>query len=60
MPDSNVVLYPGELLLPADRSSLTEWACVACDQFTSQPRYWEDVRRFVGNRMLPQRSSSAH
>ena len=49
MPDSNVVLYPGELLLPADRSSLTEWACVACDQFTSQPRYWEDVRRFVGN-----------
>lgn len=49
MPDSNVVLYPGELLLPADCSSLTEWACVACDQFTSQPRYWEDVRRFVGN-----------
>ena len=37
MPDSNVVLYPGELRLPADRSSLTEWACVACDQFTAQP-----------------------
>lgn len=48
MPDSNVVIYPGELLLPADRSGLTEWACVACDQFTSQPKYWEDVRRFVG------------
>ena len=45
MPDSNVVIYPGELLLPADRTSLTEWACVACDQFTSQPKYWEDVRR---------------
>lgn len=34
MPDSNVVLYPGELLLPADRSSLTEWPGVAV---TSSP-----------------------
>lgn len=48
MPDANVVLYPGELLIPADRSSLTEWACVACDQFTSQPKYWEGVRLLVG------------
>ena len=47
MPDANVVLYPGELLIPADRSSLTEWACVACDQFTSQPKYWEGVRLLV-------------
>lgn len=50
MPNQNHVLYPGELLLPADRTALTEWACVACDQFTSQPKYWQDVRQLVGQR----------
>ncbi len=46
MPKQNHVLYPGRLLLPA--SGLTEWACVACDQYTSQPRYWEEVAALVG------------
>ena len=40
--------YPADILLPKDQD-MTKWAVVACDQFTSQPRYWEDVRRFVGN-----------
>ena len=48
MPDANAVLYPGELLMPANRSSLTQWACVACDQYTSQPKYWEEARLLVG------------
>ena len=41
--------YPGQLLLPREGTNLTAWACVACDQFTSQPAYWEEVERLVGN-----------
>ena len=25
------------------------WAVIACDQFTSQPEYWEKAREIVGN-----------
>ena len=27
---------------------MQRWAVVACDQFTSEPEYWEDVHSFVG------------
>ena len=50
MPNENRVIYPGEFLLPADSSGLTEWACVACDQYTSQPRYWQEARLLAGSR----------
>ncbi|MBR0078801.1 MAG: DUF1015 domain-containing protein [Synergistaceae bacterium] len=35
------------LLLPKV-DDLQKWAVVACDQFTSQPDYWEKVKNFVG------------
>jgi hypothetical protein len=38
-----------EVLLPAPDASLEKWAVLACDQYTSQPDYWERVSRFVGN-----------
>ena len=31
---------PGEILLPDEDISAAQWACLACDQFTSQPVYW--------------------
>lgn len=39
--------YPAETLLPAN-ADLTKWSVVACDQYTSQPDYWQEVERFVG------------
>ncbi len=39
--------YPAEILLPKD-ADMTRWAVVACDQFTSQPEYWEAVEKTVG------------
>ncbi len=39
---------PANILLPQD-CGLTKWAVVACDQFTSQPEYWERVDQFVGD-----------
>ena len=41
-------LHTGELLLPAPQVNPTAWACVACDQFTSQPEYWREVEALVG------------
>ena len=28
--------------------NLSSWAVIACDQFTSQPEYWEDVQKIAG------------
>jgi hypothetical protein len=37
-----------ELLLPAPGVDLARWAVVACDQYTSEPEYWAEVERQVG------------
>ena len=41
-------LYPADICLP-DFSHVdgTKWATVACDQFTSQPEYWDAARALV-------------
>lgn len=39
---------PAEILLPAPQVDLTRWAVIACDQFTSQPDYWQAVEQTVG------------
>ena len=41
-------LRPGCFLLPGSEADLSRWPVVACDQFTSQPEYWEKAARFVG------------
>ena len=38
-----------DLLLPKPGLNLTQWSVIACDQFTSQPEYWENVKKIVGN-----------
>lgn len=35
------------ILLPHG-TSMEAWSVIACDQFVSQPEYWEQVRRLVG------------
>ena len=38
---------PADILLPQN-CDLTKWSVVACDQYTSQPEYWQRVEEFVG------------
>ncbi len=40
--------YPADILLPKE-ADMTKWAVVACDQFTSQPEYWQAVEETVGD-----------
>lgn len=37
-----------EVLLPAPNVDLKKWAVVACDQYTAQREYWEQVSGLVG------------
>lgn len=39
--------YPADILLPAG-VDMTNWSVVACDQFTSEPDYWDRVKKTVG------------
>lgn len=36
-----------EILLPKDNIDYSKWSVIACDQFTSQVDYWEDVKEQV-------------
>lgn len=36
-----------DILLPAAKVDLEKWAVIACDQFTSEPEYWQQVEDFV-------------
>ena len=41
---------PADILLPDfSEHQAYQWAVVACDQFTSEPEYWEAVERKVGD-----------
>jgi uncharacterized protein (DUF1015 family) len=49
---------PADILLP--KKDFEKWSVIACDQHTSEPEYWEDVQKIVGdapsalNIMLPE------
>ena len=45
----NRILAPARILLPREGVDLSRWAVLACDQFTSQPDYWQRVREYVGD-----------
>ncbi len=44
--DSIGVQIP-EVYLPRPGVDLSKWAVIACDQFTSQPEYWQQAERLV-------------
>ena len=38
-----------EIMLPREGTDLSKWAVIACDQYTSQPEYWAETDRTVGD-----------
>lgn len=44
--------FPAEILLP-QTEEMEKWAVVACDQFTSQPEYWQKAEELVGDAPSP-------
>lgn len=39
----------GNILIPKKNIDMHKWSVVACDQYTSEPDYWEEVNNIVGN-----------
>lgn len=44
----NSCTYIPHILLPRRGIDLHKWAVIACDQYTSQPEYWEETEKIVG------------
>lgn len=42
------VFTPADILLPR-AEDMTKWSCIACDQFTAEPEYWQEAERIVGS-----------
>ncbi len=40
--------YPADILLPKV-GDMSKWSVVACDQYTSEPQYWQETADFVGD-----------
>ena len=49
MKKNNIGVIAPHILLPKEGTDYSKWAVVACDQYTSQPEYWEETERIVGD-----------
>ena len=47
-PFDGLAFRPADILLPQN-CEYTKWSVVACDQYTSQPEYWQEVEELVGS-----------
>lgn len=45
-----VALATADILLPRTGTDMGAWAVVACDQYTSQPEYWQEAERLAGDK----------
>ncbi len=43
----NNIFSPADILIP-ENTDMNKWSVVACDQYTSEPEYWEKVSSHVG------------
>lgn len=41
------IIKAPNMLMPNQKVDMTKWAVVACDQFTSQPEYWQELSEYV-------------
>ena len=42
-------IHVPQILMPNTDTDLYKWSVVACDQYTSEPKYWEEVCNTVGD-----------
>ena len=42
------LFVPGNFLIP-EHCDLSKWSVIACDQYTSEPEYWQKAEALVGS-----------
>ena len=48
--NTETIITPKPILIPKDNIDFARWSVIACDQFTSQPKYWEELKNYVGGK----------
>ena len=43
------IFKSADILIPKEGTDFSKWSVVACDQYTSEPEYWADVKNIVGD-----------
>ena len=42
------IFRPADILVPVN-CDMSKWSVIACDQFSSQPGYWDALDRYIGD-----------
>jgi len=45
----NNAFKPADILIPGRNTDMYKWSVIACDQYTSEPEYWNSVEEIVGD-----------
>ncbi len=45
------IIAAPHILLPKEGTDMSLYAVIACDQFTSQIEYWNDLKKMIGNKV---------
>ena len=45
------IVFAPHILIPKPGTDMTSYAVIACDQFTSQVEYWEELSKLIGDKL---------
>lgn len=46
---SQIALRLPKILIPSESVNMEKWSVIACDQYTSDSEYWEEVEKIIGS-----------
>ena len=46
---NKTAFHNADILIPNDSTDMKKWSVIACDQYTSEPEYWNNVKENVGD-----------
>ena len=41
---NSTAFHNADILIPNNKTDMSKWAVIACDQYTSEPEYWDAVK----------------
>ena len=44
---NSTAFHNADILIPNETVDMSKWAVIACDQYTSEPEYWDAVKAEV-------------
>ena len=46
---NSTAFHNADILVPKESVDTAKWSVIACDQYTSEPEYWDQVYSIVGD-----------